>query len=232
MSGNIVAIIGPGGEGGTFLDWTLHYLAGDRFVKFVLVDRITNTVNKIYPYPVIQNPITPKGNAHAHKKTHPTESTVQQCVDLLKTVTDPRVKLHTMYIVASVESYNGGRTYQQVVERVIANSNSTELKFIHMHHPDTMLEELVHRVHTKVPDNTETLEDIRSRVSVACDEENKIIVDDNVYSLNIKDMFYTLDIEIHKILAWLNLPIEEPRYDKWLDVYKQWQVAQNVFTTT
>lgn len=226
---DIVGIIGPGGEGGTFLDWTLHYLSGDRFFKYVLVDRSTNIIKKLYPHPVLHDPITPTGNAHNHHKTHPTESTIQECVELYKTVSDPRIKLHTMYIVATEESYSSNRTYQQLAEQTIINS--TGLKFIYMVHPDEMLEDLVQRIYTKIPDHTESIEDIRSRVALACNDTCKGIDNPIVYSLDIKDMFYNLDVEVHKILAWLNLPIEEARYDNWLVVYKKWQLAQNFCTT-
>ena len=47
-----------------------------------------------------------------------------------------------------------------------------------------------------------------------------------MYSLNIKDMFYSLDTEIYKILSWLNLTTTDQRYESWLVVYKEWQLAQ------
>jgi hypothetical protein len=216
---DIVGIIGPGGEGGTFLDWSLHYLVGNKSTRMVLVDRIKNTVHGTIINHICDNPITISGNAHKHKKTHPTDSTIQQCVDLLQTVDDS--KIYTMYIVPSDDSYNKLQSYKNFVNYSI--TKYTGLKFINMYYPDEPLEDLIQRIYTKVPDNKESLEDIRDRIKISCNEPNKIIDDPNVYSLNIKDMFYNLDTEIHKILAWLNLSMEDEKYKSWLTIYKEWQ---------
>jgi hypothetical protein len=220
---DIVGIIGPGGEGGTFLDWSLHYLIGNNSAKMVLVDRIKNTVHGTINNKICDNPITTSGNAHKHKKTHPTDSTIQQCIDLLKTIDSS--KIHTMYIVPSDDSYNKLQSYKNFVNYSV--TKYTDLKFIYTYYPDDPIEDLIQRICTKIPNKKESLDDIRSRVKMACDEPNKIIVNPNVYSLSIKDMFYNLDTEIHKILSWLNLTTSNKRYENWLATYREWQLAQN-----
>lgn len=223
MSSDIVGIIGPGGEGGTFLDWTLHYLAGDSFMKYIHVDRFTHEVISVIHHHILKNPITIQGNAHKHKKAHPTEPIVQQCVDLYETIKDPRIKLLTMYIVASQESYDLGGSYLDFVHRIV--NTTTGMKIIQFYHPDEMSDKLVQRIYSKIPDNTENFADIESSVRASCSETGKIINNPNVYSLNIETMFSDLDTEIHKIFAWLNLPIDESRYTAWLPVYREWQNA-------
>jgi hypothetical protein len=219
---DIVGIIGPGGEGGTFLDWSLHYLIANTCTKMVIVDRLKNTVHGIIDNKICDNPISISGNAHKHKKTHPTDSTIQQCVDLLKTVEGS--KIYTMYIVPSDDSYNKLQSYKNFVNYSV--TKYIDLKFINTYYPDEPIEDLVQRIYTKIPDKKESLDTIRDRVKVACNESNKVIVNPNVYSLNIKDMFYSLDTEIYKILSWLNLTTTDERYESWLAVYKEWQLAQ------
>jgi hypothetical protein len=220
---DIVGIIGPGGEGGTFLDWSLHYLIGNTSSKMVLVDRIKNTVHGTIDTKICDNPITMSGNAHKHKKTHPTDSTIQQCVDLLKTCSGS--KIYTMYIVPSDDTYNTFESYQNFVRYSI--SKCTGLKFINIYYPDEPLEDLVQRIYTKIPDKKESLDTIRARVKIECNKPDKIVINPNVYSLNIKDMFYNLDTEIYKILYWLNLTPKDDIYQSWLVTYKEWQLAQN-----
>lgn len=222
---DVVGIVGPGGEGGTFLDWTIHYLIGDTFFKIVLVDRPTNTLLNVIDYPVLDNPVTKNGDAHNHKKTHPTETTVQACVDLLQTIETDKSKLHTMYIVPSSNEFDKFLSYRKFVETLV--ESSTGLKFIQMYHPDEMLEDLVYRMYNKIPDNIGTFEELRTRVQLACNDTNKVMVQPNVYSLNIKDMFYNLDQEIYKIMSWLNFSVDPEKYKKWLVVYKSWQNAQD-----
>jgi len=220
---DIVGIVGPGGEGGTFLDWSLHYLSGDSIINIILVDRTNDNITGTLKSIIRMNPITKEGNAHKHLKTHPTEATIQECVNLFKTLNFNN-KLHTMYIVPTQHAYDRLKSYQLIVTDIV--STVIDSKFIQMYYPDNLLEDLIHRIHTKIPESNENIYDIRSRVLSEANHKNKIIDDPNVYSLNINDMFYNLDTEIHKIFSWLNLSIQENKYDNWLDTYKKWQLAQ------
>ena len=234
---DIVGIIGPGGEGGTFLDWSLHYLTGDTHVKLVTVDRIKNSIHGSYNYRIPDNPLTIIGNAHKHKKTHPNESItqIQGCVDLLKTIDSADFKLHTLYIVPSSKAYNEFHTYQNFVKHAIASLHG--IKLIQTYHTIDIVEDLTNRIHTKTSSIEEQrrtsnytdrkIDDIRAMVTFSCNDVNTIETDTDVYSLSIKDMFYHLDTEIHKILSWLNLTVNNDRYDSWLAVYREWQQAQN-----
>lgn len=219
----IVGIIGPGGEGGTFLDWSLNYLVGNQIIDVIQVDRFKDTIITTFKYPIFPNPMTKEGNAHRHQKTHPTEATIQECVNLFKTLNFNN-KLHTMYVVPTQHAYDRLKSYQLIVKDIV--STVTDLKFIQMYYPDNLLEDLIHRIHTKIPESNENIDDIRSIILSEAKSINKIIVDPNVYSLNINNMFYNLDTEIHKIFSWLNFSIKQDRYDNWLSVYKQWQLVQ------
>lgn len=223
MSSDIVGIIGPGGEGGTFLDWTLHYLAGQTYMRYIIVDRISNKIINSAAQLISTNPITSSGNAHKHKKTHPTEALVKPCIDLYRKVTDSKIKLLTMYIVASSESYANGESYSELARRICRQN--AEMPIIHFYHPDNMSDKLAHRIHLHIPELSQTITEIKNSVLASCNEPDKIIIDPNVYPLNIETMFSDLDTEIHKIFAWLNLPIDEARYTAWLPVYRAWQQA-------
>jgi len=227
VSNNIVGIIGPGGEGGTFLDWTLHYLSGDSRIKYILVDRYSHRVIKVRSLEMLVNPITSVGNAHKHHKSHPTIKSIQSCIENYHSILDPSINIYTMYIVPDIESYENN-SYTDVV-RYVTNTHA-DLKLIHFIYPDQVIEDLVQRIKTKIPDNTESIEEIQNRVKIESSKDNKIIDKPNVYSLGIEQMFYDLDSVIEKIFDWLKIPINHERYESWLAVYKQWQLAQNFCT--
>jgi hypothetical protein len=221
---DIVGIIGPGGEGGTFLDWSLNYLVGNKILNVITVDRINNIIRGNYKCTILPNPITKEGNAHNHKKTHPTEATLQDCVNLLKTL-DSDNKIHTLYAVPVAITYTKFNSFSLFIKHTV--STVTGLKFIQMYYPSDSTEDLVYRIYNKIPQCNETIDKIRSRVLAESNSTDKIVDDPNVYSLNINNMFYNLDTEIHKIFSWLNLDIQEKRYNVWISVYKKWQLAQN-----
>lgn len=229
MSSKVIGIIGPGGEGGTFLDWTLHYLAGDTYIKYVLVDRPNNKILSIRRHYVLFNPITLEGTAHKHHKAHPTEPLIKECIELYNSINDPEIHIHSMYIVPSTESYANGRSYREFSDQVVASY--PDIKLIQFHYPNVLLEDLVNRIKFRMPNNTELISNIRHRVQTECEATDKTTNSVNSYPLDIADMFYSLDTKIRNIFEWLNLNIDETRYSNWLAVYKEWQLAQKFYTT-
>ena len=228
----IVGIIGIGGEGGTFLDWSIHYLVGDTHFKVIMLHRIANTIinSTLRPFVVVDNPLKDNGTAHQHLKTHPADiaSTVE-CARLLEKITLPTVSVHTMYIVPSDKGY-GNLGHSDFTRELVNKLPNT--KFIQCYPTNEIVMDLAERVLAKVKHNSLTKEEIilRSHMlskDVERDSTNLPIL---YYRLSIKDIYYHLDTEIHNVMAWLNLSIDESRLKNWKDVYKQWQLAQN-FTT-
>jgi hypothetical protein len=226
---DIVGIIGPGGEGGTFLDWTLHYLAGDAYVKYIHLDRVNKVVLGLGDQRVVSNPIKHDGTAHNHYKAHPTEQLIGLCVSEYLKINNPTSSLHTMYVVPSIESYENGRSYTDIARGISASH--PEIRLIHFVHSELVLEELAQRIKTRISNNTEDIEDIRDRVRANCDDNNKVIHSPDVYALSMASMFYNLDTEIHNIFRWLKLSIKQDKYEKWVAIYEQWQRAQNFCTS-
>jgi hypothetical protein len=224
----IVGIFGPGGEGGTFLDWSLHYLVGDTYIKWIHVDRLSKTILRVEDKKILKNPLKTNGTAHLHDKSHPTADLIQQCLDKFNSIDDDNIKLHTLYIVPGRASYQKGSYTTTAAE--IAETY-TKMKLIHFIFSDIFNEDLVQRISTKVPRPPQDVEHIRNAVKKESFNDNKIVNKSNVYPLKIDNMFYNLDSEIYKIFDWLSLSIISDNYNSWLDVYKQWQLAQNFCTT-
>jgi len=223
-----VGIFGPGGEGGTFLDWSIHYLAGDKYVKWLELDRSTKTFLKVSNKVLLQNPIKLDGTSHYHRKTHPTEELIQKCIDEFNLIVDDNINVHTMNIVPGWASYQG-RSYTKIAMDIAETYN--ELKLIHFIFPDKFNEDLAQRMYTKIPNQILSIDHIRNNVKKESINDNKVVNKSNVYPLKIDEMFYNLDSEIYQIFDWLSLSIKSDKYNSWLEVYKQWQLAQNFCTT-
>ena len=228
---DIIGIIGPGGSGGTFLDWTLHYLAGDINLTYVLFHRKHKIFQKVLTQKIVENPIRSDGNSHLHQKTHPTEEVIKICIDNLRANTDENINVYSMFIAPDSESYSNTRSYTTIVKDIA--EKHTEMKLIHFIYSEKSIEDLAQRMLTKIPNlmPKEDFNSLRTKILNESLKANKIINMANIYPLNIDTMFYNLDSEIRKIFNWLSLPINEERYNSWLDVYKQWQLAQNFYTT-
>jgi hypothetical protein len=233
MVDNIVGIIGPGGSGGHFLDWTLHYLIGHVNAKYVWVDRQQTLFRQVLEQKIKHNPLKNDGTAHLHLTTHPTEELIQICMDQFRLMSDENITIRTMFIAPEKSSFHSRRSYTSIVKDI--TEKYTEIKFIHFIYPDKSLEDFAQRMYTKVPKSMHTanisINSTRTFVKIGSYDPNKIINRPNIYPLNIDTMFFNLDSEIRKIFDWLELTINEERYNHWIEVYKQWQLAQNFCTT-
>jgi hypothetical protein len=228
----IIGIIGIGGEGGTFLDWTIHYLVGDTYLKVISLHRISNTVinSNLRPFLLVDNPLKDNGTAHQHQKTHPANiSSAVECAILLEKITLPMVSVHTMYIVPSSKGY-GNLGYSDFTRELVNKLPNT--KFIQCYPTNEIVMDLTERIIKKVKRHNLTKEEVIARSQMLCKDVEKDLnsFPKLYYQLSIKDIYYHLDTEIHNVMSWLNLSIDESRLENWKDVYKQWQLYQN-FTT-
>lgn len=220
----IVGIVGPGGAGGTFLDWSLHYLSGNKDVIFVLVDRGDDAIiNPRLTYPVINNPLQQNGTAHNHKKTHPTFESIGKCVECYNKMVDSGANLYSMYIVPKLPNQSLDTTLfgdVKFVTYVIEESNKYQLidrqydKIFN--HPTDAIAALV------LGPNT------RKKIFSALDLSFSNGIIHNSYSLTFDDMLHRLDNHIRAIFKFISVDIVEDKYEHWLSVYKQWQTINHV----
>lgn len=219
----IVGIIGVGGEGGTFLDWSLHFLVGDKHMSYTIVDRVNDTIlHENVVFPILSNPLVENGTAHYHRKTHPTDKTLPGCIEIAKNCADDSIKIHTMYIVGNLKSYEN-KGYQILSEEIIAENPS--INYIQYCFTPDIANELSYRIINKIPNIDTTIDKTNNMMNNLCMMQP--VANSKVYMLLAKDMFYNLDTEIHKIFDWLKLEIDAKVYDHWLSIYRLWQVKNN-----
>ena len=120
----MIGILGPGGCGGTFLDWTLHFLSGNKQSLVIDFDNGQPGHRQFQTQTITSTPLT-SINSHQHKKNHPNDFTVDECIQLLNQ--DQLHVLKTFYYVDSMSPNRTRTNHGQIIEK---NQNIKFIKFI------------------------------------------------------------------------------------------------------
>jgi hypothetical protein len=211
----IVGIIGTGIDGGTFLDWSIHYLIGDRFT--FRSDKLgwkncTEFTIPFIKYDLVDNPINfYKKNAHNHKKNHPLHENVQLCIDSYKQIIEPNVNILSFYCCGPslLPSYN---------DIIISHTEKyPDVKFIVLYNDKHSLDSSYKRLlsYNKTDADVAMGHAIYSKSSLSDSSNRKM--------LRIHDMFNTLDLLIPDILQWLDVELQNDRFEYWKSIYNQWK---------
>ena len=110
----IVGILGPGGCGGTFLDWSLHYLAGNETNILLNYQKDNRSVINIKSIEkIVSNPINGT-TAHRHLKTHPNSESLPTVIKLFS---ESPSGLHTFYFVDDMKVEQKQTYYNNIIDR-------------------------------------------------------------------------------------------------------------------
>lgn len=237
----IVGILGSGGCGGTFLDWSLHYLSGNNNNWVIECDK-ENRKNIKTPYQqgITNNPLK-KNTAHRHIKTHPNNGSLSDIINTFKSLSPGG--LHTFYYVDSMEPLQTATTHNTIIE------NNPDLFFITYKFDKTDVDKIFCWQLEKISDaldrfcNTITsmnmfelpIWDQRELLSlyypkciqgqtcneVVLDHPNSIIVEfDKIVHAGAE--------QIENIFDFLKIKIDKTRWSTWKEIYKVWQHGNNL----
>lgn len=214
----IVGILGVGVDGGTFLDWSLHYLSGDTYMyhsPMLSADNPTNwSFSKVR---IIDNPIIPSRKvAHRHLKNHPRQHTIDMCIDKMLEIDDDEINLSSFYSVIDGTNTEDAPYDTFISERTDKYPN---IKFIALYADNESYIHLYNRIliFLKSTKPTEPLPPMSNYgISLLTDSPNRKM-------LNISDMYYNLDNVILSLMEWANLPVKTDRLSKWKSIYTQWK---------
>lgn len=247
----IVGSLGSSGCGGTFFDWTLHYLAGDSEHWTMHCD-----LNKRDPNPefltaedpwtkfasrnaVPDNPVL-RNTAHGHSKTHPTRHTLPIVLrEFNKHNTDP---LQTFYYFDNLEPNQIQTIHNYIIKKY------PDIKFIPFTF-DSHARDIVFCMQLeKLPMILDFYSDIladqisdqdpwtrREILSLAYPKllhgqttAETIYSYPNSQSIQFTDFFYRLPEHIGAIFDFLGLTIDQSRWAHWLEVYQQYQENNSI----
>jgi hypothetical protein len=234
----IWGLLAPGGSGGTFFDWSLHYLAGheQHLILNLLADHTCESTQETWanvPYDPLQS-LT----AHGHRKTHPsTLLEISTFFDVLRQK-HPQ-NLSSFYFV---DSLGPGRTipcHQDIVTK------NPDVKFFNFRFDTTDIDHLFalqvekmkgkwHRFVTetaghKEPNNIPIWEQ-RELIALYYFEclRNQSIGGNldrshNLVCIDWKNFVNDFDSHVIALLEWLDIKVVETRWAHWLSIYRRWQ---------
>lgn len=256
----IVGILGFSGEGGTFIDWSLHYLTGRTEHHQILINRNKLIIDdKLLLNRIVctlcNNPLSTIGNAHEHRKTHPTLTTTP---DVISEFEKLESGLHTFYTSPSRQDYHFLREEDKNVGALeiidsnynVLNETYKNIKFIRVILDKNSGLEYSERYITnflRVPDSAnkltflvslKTMPDKRNYILDAVHKfcqgrvrnwSKKLFTEyDNQYILTFSDVFYNLEDKIKDIICWTGQRVDSDRLEKWQLIYAEWQRVNGV----
>jgi len=251
----MIGVIADPGIGGTFLTWTLHYLAGHDKVFYFKKNEYVD---------LCETPLT-NINAHNYLVNHPT--TTIEFNNCIKSLTNSSTNLfHTVYIhnfitnpinVTSdcVETQQAIDQIQSLSAKVILLSNFSKkyygnlynikyegrtlsFKYDNPHEEyenfdeqyngfiDNFFSESLKKWNDLGMNNTW---DRREFLALNLRPYNYISVFPNFdhtkqhYSLDLFELFSFFDHTINDLFKFLEIPIDNTRWNQWLKVYHQWR---------
>ena len=239
----IVGILGSSGCGGTFLNWSLHYLRGDTHAWVVPYEQTDRSIiNNCKIVEIGDNPL--KGTtAHNYQKTHPNNGSLNQVIDIFKSL--PADKLYTFYYVDSMLPTQVSTTHNNII------TSYTDVSFITYNYSELDVDTIFCLQFEKIPMIAKAL------INEAQYQQNKIselpIWDqrellslyypktirgqtvneiihkhNNSFQLEFDDMLNSLNLVIKDILDFLRIKIDNRRWSTWIEIYNLWKQGNNI----
>lgn len=239
----IIGILGPGGCGGTFMDWTIQYLSGQQnsWVAFCGPTDLSNISNQFQAV-IVEDPLF-KTTSHRHQKTHPNNNSVDAVIDIFKS--HPEYQVHSFYYVDSITdrtqtAYNQLYEYYPDVKFITYTFTNKDIDTIFCFQEEKMspakqrLDNIL-KINSTTPFSELPLWDQRELLSLYYPGEihgqtmvEDLAVVDNNYQLKFDIMLNTLDQEIENMFQYLGLDICQERIDHWKNIYNQWKHNNNL----
>jgi hypothetical protein len=243
----IAGILGASGCGGTFLDWSIHYLSGaqthwvmrsNNLARETNPDFFTNsklwkTYARLVDIP--DNPLL-NNTAHSHGKTHPSTDALPLVIDEFKK--QPQDQLHTFYYMDSMRDDQTATIHNQLIEQY------PEIKFITYTYSPTSIDAIFYLQLEKLPDiiknygadivnapiwTQRELLSLRYQQAIKGQTINETIAPhSNSLELRFDDFYISLHTKIFEILTFLELPVDPGRFAQWRQMYAQWQENSGV----
>lgn len=233
----IIAVITDTAIGGTFLDWSLHYLSGaTKHYNAHLVEYC----------PLVENPLTQK-NAHGFKSNKSeTLSVIEQTIENIKK--EPSHNLYSFYF-HNFSPTDEDKENKAVAlsllncDKIVSLQLNKESKLFHLkieQRDDNRLnakrlsfdEYIKLHFDKSLSHYNENLDIWEMRELIALSYDFNIDMGDisrhnfynqkKCYVIDSTQMWKNFDTEIFKLFEFLNIKINFDRYLKWLEVYQQW----------
>ena len=231
----IVGILGPGGCGGTFLDWSIHYLRGDSRYYHIECDNLDRSQIKSQQFLEICSDPLSSATAHNHEKTHPNNGSLQQVIKIFNKL--PCSDLHTFYYVDSMTSDQTQTTHNDIIrdnKNLCFLTYSFDLsdvdkifcfQYEKIGSVASRFEKSIGKQFSSLPiwDQRELLS-LYYPTCIRGQTVNEIIEPcTNNFLINFSKMLNSLDQIMPDIFDFLQIRMDKSRWKLWLDTYQTWR---------
>lgn len=237
----IVGILGSGGCGGTFLNWSIQYLAGKTTHLVIPVkDGNKSFFSTPYEQAVPDNPLIGT-TAHKFSKTHPNEISLPA---ILGYFNKPDYDLYTFYYNDSLTTNQQHTNHNQII------SDHSHISFITYTYKPTDIHTIFWLQYDKINLTREIFNNIKvnnielSNYDVWVRREilslnypdtikqqttNEIILPyANSFQLDFTEFLNNLPEKIIEVFKFLNLTVTDSRWNNWNTIYTKWQKLNDI----
>jgi len=235
-----VSVLTDGAIGGTFLTWTIEYIAGH---KNVYSSRDNNVI------PLLKNPVQ-GSNAHLFRVNQCYSFTeVKETLNAIDALDITKQQFNTLYTHPFAESINHD-TWNSTVNLLTSRQDPVLIvrlpeEFILYHSlfiargfktmttRDSAIDEFFSESYNKWNElNLTEIYDKREFMALNFrpfdfTQYSKLlgnnILSNNTFSLVAPDIWHNLDNTIYEIMNFINCELNVDRYNKWLNVYTEWK---------
>lgn len=220
----------PGGAGGTFLDWSIHYLSSPNLTKDYIEQKT------FMPFSGVNVPCNPiirvkkSATAHLHRKTHPNSmdefariwdifiSNEWDC-DIFTTYTVNDMDNHALYDDIIYK-------FPKIFKNIVFKFHPSNIDVVFMWQYDRM----VLNDFTSFDDEYPCIWDVREKWALFYPimvkeqlDSNKIAESNNVYKIDFNIFINSLDTIAEDVLIECGEMLKPHRFAKWLEIYNMWQ---------
>lgn len=238
----IVGILGPGGCGGTFLDWTVQYLGQDSKKLWIQLSPCRNHIKGTCEFDIVHNPLTGH-NAHRHHKTHPTELSVKAVIDTFRN--HPQFGVHTFYCVDSlaesktpcfndlIKQFPDVKfiTYQFAKKHIdmIFCLQQEKISDARSRTQQLIMNQLASPLHTLPTWEQRELMSLYYPAAIADQTVNCVIHPAvNNFVLDFDTKVKSLDSKLPELLQYLEIEPKTEQLIKWQRIYSQWKTTNSI----
>jgi len=241
---SIVGIYCSPGGGGTFLDWSLYKLAGQK--QYLHIDIIPKTWDSIRGSaidPVVNNPLR-VSDSHSHMKNHPTVPILKETTCLLNNLEQPAEHVISSYYISDLlgKSFQRGDFSYGENKQVEMALAFPDTKFIMFDLDEQSYDYIFMARNDRVPHcnhylletkekyiTNSTIADQRERAAVNYVEHvrnettHKGLGLDNVLVISHNNLTLGGGLkELKKIFDFINVEMNTSIIDEWNEIYKDW----------
>lgn len=246
-----ISILTDPGIGGTFLTWTLHFLAGHDKVYYAPKD-VWRTL--------VSNPLT-KTNAHGFQPNqiknldrcnfilHRLEQTSPSgfhttymhnndtpCIDENDTVIDLLKSTHDRFLIVSIADnhhFYHQRYQQRTLHKSLLIPNRVNESWDEQH-KDFLTYFFGNDLEKWQAQNLTEVWDQREFLALNLRPYDKKVItshlgniDSRFYLIDARDLWTMLDQLIIEIMEWLEQKIQADRYQQWITIYRDWKILHH-----